>query len=105
MEHSSFKTIKKPSQGLFKERGSKFLSFAYPVNNEEEIKEILGTLRGQYHDARHHCYAWRLGDLMEQDFGNECRLRVRVPAGHRERFAGRMELIYSVNIKKLLIIF
>ena len=37
------------------------MSFAYPVENETEIKEILDDLRKTYHDARHHCYAWRLG--------------------------------------------
>lgn len=61
MEHQSYLTIKKPTQGIFKDRGSKFISFAWPVNSEDRIKEILDTLRGKYHDARHHCYAWRLG--------------------------------------------
>lgn len=61
MENQSYLTIKKPSQGIFKDRGSKFISLAWPANNEDRIKEILGTLRGKYHDARHHCYAWRLG--------------------------------------------
>lgn len=46
---------------MFKDRGSKFLAFAFPVNSEDEVKEILQQLRKQYHDARHHCYAWKLG--------------------------------------------
>ena len=54
-------TISKPSEGLFKDRGSKFLAFAYPVSTEEEIKEIQEKLRSDYHDARHHCYAYMLG--------------------------------------------
>ena len=54
-------TINKPSEGLFKDRGSKFLAFAYPVSNEEEIKEVQEKLRSNYHDARHHCYAYMLG--------------------------------------------
>ncbi|MFC2104374.1 IMPACT family protein [Bacteroidota bacterium] len=54
-------TISKPSEGLFKDRGSKFLAFAYPVSNEDEIKEIQEQLRSDYHDARHHCYAYMLG--------------------------------------------
>lgn len=58
----SFKTIASPSEGLYKDKGSKFLSFAFPVNNESEIKEILETIRKKYHDARHHCYAWMLGE-------------------------------------------
>lgn len=54
-------TISKPSEGLFKDRGSKFLAFAYPVSTEEEIKTIQEQLRSDYHDARHHCYAYMLG--------------------------------------------
>lgn len=54
-------TISKPSEGLFKDRGSKFLAFAYPVSNEDEIKIIQEQLRSDYHDARHHCYAYMLG--------------------------------------------
>ena len=57
----TYLTLKSQSQGLYKEKGSKFLAFAYPVDNEEEIKEILETLKKQYHDARHHCYAYILG--------------------------------------------
>lgn len=54
-------TINKSSEGLFKEKGSKFLAFAIPVATEEEIKEKLESLRKEYFDARHHCYAWMLG--------------------------------------------
>lgn len=54
-------TISKPSEGLFKDRGSKFIAWAYPVSTEEEIKEIQEKLRNDYHDARHHCYAYMLG--------------------------------------------
>lgn len=57
----TYLTLKAESQGLYKEKGSKFLSFAYPVNHEQEIKEILESLKKQYHDARHHCYAYILG--------------------------------------------
>ncbi len=46
---------------MYKEKGSKFLSFAYPADSEEEIKHILDSLRKKYFDARHHCYAWVLG--------------------------------------------
>ncbi|MBU8892553.1 MAG: YigZ family protein [Bacteroidales bacterium] len=58
-------TISKPSEGLFKDRGSKFLAFAYPVSTEGEIKEIQEKLRNDYHDARHHCYAYMLGPEKE----------------------------------------
>lgn len=55
-----FKTIQNPAEGLYKEKGSKFLARAYPVVNEESIKEHLAILQKLYHDARHYCYAWRL---------------------------------------------
>lgn len=57
----TYRSIKKSSGGIFRDRGSKFLAFAYPVYSVEEIKSILGNLRKKYHDARHHCYAYRLG--------------------------------------------
>ncbi len=57
----TFKTIETASKGYFKDKGSKFFAYAYPVKTEEEIKEILTTLRKEHHSARHHCYAWRLG--------------------------------------------
>jgi uncharacterized YigZ family protein len=56
-----YHTIERPSEGLYKEKGSKFLAFAYPVESEEEIREKLGSLRKQHYDARHHCYAWVIG--------------------------------------------
>ncbi|MCF8373860.1 MAG: YigZ family protein [Bacteroidales bacterium] len=65
MPTDTYKTIAAPSEGNFKDRGSKFPSFAFPVYSEEEIKEILQDLRKKYYDARHHCYAWRLGADME----------------------------------------
>lgn len=61
MAVTSFTTLDKPSKGLYKEKGSKFLAFAYPVRTEEGIKEKLLALRKEYYDARHHCYAWILG--------------------------------------------
>ena len=59
--NDNYKTIIKASTGLFKDKGSKFLSFAFPVNNEDEIKTILTGIKKEHHTARHHCYAWRLG--------------------------------------------
>ena len=55
-----YKTIKAPAEGIYKEKGSKFLAFTYPVSNEASIKEHLAILQKQFHDARHYCYAWRL---------------------------------------------
>jgi len=56
-----YQTIEKESQGYFKDKGSKFHAFAFPVKNEDEVKEILALLRKEHHSARHHCFAWRLG--------------------------------------------
>jgi uncharacterized YigZ family protein len=57
----SYKTLNSPSEGIFKDRGSKFLAFAFPVSNENEVKEILQRLRKEHPGANHHCYAFRLG--------------------------------------------
>lgn len=57
----SYKSISSESRGLFKDNGSRFIARAYPVETEEEIKEIVSSLKKEYHDARHHCYAYRLG--------------------------------------------
>lgn len=59
--NDSFKTIANKSEGYFKDKGSKFFAFAFPIKNEEEIKTILVQLKKEHHSARHHCYAWRLG--------------------------------------------
>ena len=56
-----FRTIETSSEGIYKEKGSKFLAFTYRVSREEEIKQHLEAVQKQYHDARHFCYAWRLG--------------------------------------------
>ncbi len=57
----TYKTIVAPSEGMYKEKGSKFLSFAYPVKTETEVKTIIEQLKKEYYDARHHCYAYILG--------------------------------------------
>ena len=56
-----FHTIKSASEGLYKEKGSKFLAFAFPVQSLDEVKQHLDRLRKDYFDARHHCYAYILG--------------------------------------------
>lgn len=62
----SFLSISEPSQGLFKDNGSRFIAFAYPVETEEQVKEIVDGLKKEYHDARHHCFAYRLGHTREK---------------------------------------
>jgi len=57
----SYHTIASSAEGSYKEKGSKFLAFAYPVASEVEVKEKVEALKAKYFDARHHCYAWILG--------------------------------------------
>lgn len=61
MSNDTYKTISQESEGLYKEKGSKFITYAYPVSTEEEIKEHIAKLKKEYYDARHHCYAYMLG--------------------------------------------
>lgn len=56
-----YRSIAALSSGIYKDKGSKFLSFAFPVENEDQIKEIIARNKSEYFDARHHCYAYRLG--------------------------------------------
>ncbi len=62
MEVFSFRTIDGPSEGNYKELGSKFLAFAYPVGSEDDVKIKIEGLKKKYFDARHHCFAWILGE-------------------------------------------
>jgi uncharacterized YigZ family protein len=57
----SYRTITAPSNGVFKDKGSKFLAFAFPVESEVEVRQHVQQLKKEYFDARHHCYAYRLG--------------------------------------------
>ncbi len=60
IKEDHFFTIQSPAEGLYKEKGSKFLAYAYPVNSEADVKLRLEELRKKYHDARHYCYAYRI---------------------------------------------
>jgi len=58
----TYKTIDVPSKGeLFKDRGSKFYGYTYPISSEDEVKPIIEMLKKEHHTARHWCYAWQLG--------------------------------------------
>ncbi len=61
MSADSFKTITSATEGIYREKGSKFIAYAIPVTTEEEIKEHLLRIRKEHFDARHHCYAYILG--------------------------------------------
>jgi uncharacterized YigZ family protein len=70
-EQDFFLTIASPEEGLYKEKGSKFIALAYPVATEEEVKELLATNRKQYYDARHHCFAYMLGETGQHYRAND----------------------------------
>lgn len=57
----TFLTIKDLSKGEYKEKKSSFLAFTYPIKNTEEVKNIVESLKKEYYDARHHCFAWKIG--------------------------------------------
>lgn len=59
----AYKSIAARSEGLFKDNGSRFIAFAFPVETPDQVKDIVDSLKKEYHDARHHCYAYRLGYL------------------------------------------
>jgi len=56
-----YKTITQSAQGSFRDKGSRFLAFAFPAVSEQEVKLHLEAIRKQYYDATHHCYAYVLG--------------------------------------------
>jgi len=60
-------------EGSLREKGSKFFAYAYPVRHVEAVEANLQTLKKQYHDARHHCYAYRLGAKGQESFATDDR--------------------------------
>ncbi len=94
----SYKMLTKPSEGLYKEKGSKFISLAYPVETEDEIKEILAELKKKYYDARHQCYAWVLGTDQSMFRAND--------DGEPSGSAGKpiLNQIYSYELTNTLIV-
>jgi uncharacterized YigZ family protein len=61
MESDTYKTILSSSQGIYKEKGSRFVSYAFPVSELKEIKPIIDKIRKENHEARHHCFAYMIG--------------------------------------------
>ena len=94
----TYLTIAEPASGLYREKGSKFLAFAHEVANETEIKTVQQDYRKKYHDARHHCYAWRLGHEMKHYRAND--------DGEPNNSAGKPILgqIQSHNLTNVLIV-
>lgn len=58
---NTYLTIKSPSEGIYKEKGSRFIAYAYPVNSVVDAKNLIDELRKKYYDARHICYAYSIG--------------------------------------------
>ncbi len=58
---TTYRTLELPIQAEFKDKGSRFLVFAYPVQTAEQVKKHVDDLRQEHHKARHWCYAYRLG--------------------------------------------
>lgn len=61
MDIATYKTIASTTQAEFKDKGSRFVAFAYPIQTLEEVKQYVSILREEHHKARHWCYAYRLG--------------------------------------------
>jgi uncharacterized YigZ family protein len=94
----TYKAIEHPSEGIYREKGSKFIASAIPVRSEQEAKEALQLVAQRYHDARHHCYAYRIGfDGSTQRFNDD---------GEPSGTAGRpiMGQILSFNLTQTLIV-
>ena len=71
MEINKYKTITEPSEGYYKEKGSKFIARLAHVESEEACKAFLDELKKTYYDARHHCYAYRIGPEKERTRSND----------------------------------
>ena len=61
MTPDEYCSISAPVQGVYKDQKSRFIALAYPVESEREVKSLLEKTRDEYHDARHHCLAYRIG--------------------------------------------
>ncbi len=71
IKSDEYLSIRAQSSGTYKEKGSKFIALAFPVCTEQDVKSILHKLRKEYHDARHHCYAYRFGHTGETYRAND----------------------------------
>lgn len=72
MKEDAYLTLLEPGkETLYKEKGSKFYGYAFPVQNEAQIQEILTDLKTRHHKARHWCYAWQLGTRYESYRAND----------------------------------
>lgn len=70
-QKSDYRTIKSRSEGFFKDRGSKFYAYAFPVSNEVDVKQALQEIKKEHHSARHHCYAYRINPRQIEERSND----------------------------------
>jgi uncharacterized YigZ family protein len=94
----TYQTISERSEGLFKDRGSKFISYSFPVISENEVKMLLNGIRELHPKAGHHCYAYRFGlDRMNFKLSDD---------GEPSGTAGRpiLNTLYSRNITNILVV-
>lgn len=94
----SYLTIAAKAEGIYKEKGSKFLAFAHPVESLDEVKELLEQYKKDFYDARHVCYAYMLGPDHEEFRAND--------DGEPSGTAGRPILgqINSNNLTNILVV-
>lgn len=71
MAEDTYKTIKALGEGLYKEKGSRFIAFAYPVATTDEVKTLVDAKKKEFHDARHVCYAYRINPSKIEFRGND----------------------------------
>lgn len=71
LQDDTYKTIEEQGEGIYTEKRSKFLAFAIPVATVEEVKEIVEVYQKKYYDARHVCYAYRLGERGDVERSND----------------------------------
>ncbi len=98
MDQFSYRTIRAPAEGLYKEKGSRFIAMAYPVESVEQCKKIIAELKKEYYNARHHCYAYRLNPAEEQVRSND--------DGEPSGSAGKpiLNQIYSFELFNILVV-
>jgi len=97
-EKDTYQTIREQSEGLYKEKGSRFISIAHPVETKEQAEKLISGIRKKYHDARHHCFAYMLGANQSEFRAND--------DGEPSNSAGQPILgqIKSHNLTNILIV-
>ncbi|MEL6650187.1 MAG: YigZ family protein [Bacteroidota bacterium] len=70
MEEQLYRIVSQ-GEGVFKDRGSRFLGFAFPVRDIGQVEQAIQSIKKTYHDARHHCTAYRLGDRTQTSYAND----------------------------------